>query len=99
MSLHNSLFFKNPLNSLPGRVERRGTSTIVNEMTDNDYRTFSLQTDVDMDVSDADGNATAIDYIFIKSQNLDNYAFTPSGGAGSGFTGRSMPESVDQLRR
>ena len=94
ITLHNSLFFKNPLNYLPGRVTQYGTSNLIIEMTDNTYRTFSNETDVDMDVSDAQGNPTRITHIFIKAKHLQRYAFTPIGGTGTGFTGRILPTHI-----
>ena len=94
MTLHNTLFFKNPQNYLPGRVLRRGTSTLITEMTDNNYRTFSREQDVDINMSDESGNPTRITHIFIKGKNLEDYALTPIGGSGTGFTGRILPTSV-----
>ena len=94
MTLHSSLFFKNPLNYEPGRVERRSSSTLITEMTDNDYRTYSSETDVDIDMHDTQGNPSGISHIFIKSKNLDSYAFTPTGGSGAGFTGRTLPTTL-----
>ena len=37
-SLHNTLLFEETLNYEEDRVERRGTSTVVREITDNDYQ-------------------------------------------------------------
>ena len=91
MTLHSSLFFKNPINYIPGRVTRHNTSTLIVEMTDNNYRTHSSERDVDINMADALGNPTRITHIFIKAINLDSYAFTPSGGNGAGFTGRTLP--------
>lgn len=94
MTLHSSLFFKNPLNYVPGRVKRRNSSIVIPEMTDNDYRTYSSETDVDIDMRDANVNPSRITHIFVKAKRLDSYAFTPTGGSGSGFTGRTPPSSV-----
>ena len=44
-SLHNMLFFEEPLNFESGRVTRHGTSTIVPELTDNKKETFTTHTD------------------------------------------------------
>ena len=93
MTLHSSLFFKDPINYLPGRVKIHGMQTVVPEMTDNDYKTFSSQADVDMDVSE-DSNATRITHIFLKAKNIDAYTFTPTGGAGAGFSNRSLLTTV-----
>ena len=46
MTLHNSLFFKNALNYEPGRIVRAGTSDVVPEMSDNNYRTYSREGNV-----------------------------------------------------
>ena len=45
-------------------------------------------------VTDA-GNVTSIDYVFIKAKG-DNiaYSFVPTGGAGTGFTNRTIPTTV-----
>ena len=97
-SLHNTLFFKECVNYEDGRVEVRGSSTVVSEMTDNDYNTYSDEDDIDIDMSDADGNATAIDYVFIKYKGtLTSYTFTPSGGSGSSFT-RTVPTTTKNIR-
>ena len=86
-SLHNSLFFKDCVNYEGNRVEIRGTSTKISEITDNDYETYSAETDIDVNMSDAAGNPTAIDYVFIKYKgDLTEYTGTPSGGSGSAFT-------------
>ena len=84
-SLHNTLFFEEPLNYEHGRVQRHNSSTIVTELTDNDKATFSRHTDFDIDMADADGNPTAFDYVGIiaKGQNI-RYSITPIGGTGTG---------------
>ena len=93
-SLHNSLFFKECLNYETGRVEVQGAENIITEMTDNDYSTFSRETDINIDMSDSAGNPTAFDYIFIKYKgDLTQYTGTVSGGQGSGFT-RLLPETL-----
>ena len=93
-TLHKTLFFVEPLNYEPGRVTRRGTQIIVTELTDNDYTTFSRHTDFDINLADANGNATGFNYIFIKAkgQNI-TYTLTPIGGSGTGLTNRRMPET------
>lgn len=99
-SLHNSLFFEEPLNYEPesGRVTRRGTTIVVTELTDNDYTTFSPHTDFNINMADAQGNPTAIDYIFIKAKGSNIvYSITPTGGRGSGFTNRQMPEKIKNI--
>ena len=93
--MHSTLLCKPPINYEAGRVEIRGTSTVVSEMTDNSYKTYSTEDDVDIDVSDADGNATKIDAVAFVSKNVDSYSLTPTGGSGSGFSDRDVPSSFD----
>ena len=94
MTLHNSLFFKNALNYESGRVVRAGTSEVVTEMSDNDYRTYSREGSVEIDMRDANGDPSRITHIFIKGIDLGGYGFNPQGGSGTGFTGRSIPTEV-----
>ena len=72
MGIHDTLFFKDPINYLPGRVKRRGSSVIINQMTDNNYRTFSTETDIDIDMRDRAQNATRVDYISPEIQRESN---------------------------
>ena len=97
-SLHNSLFFEEPINYEDGRIKRRGTSIIVPELSDNDYTTFSNHTDFMIDISDENGDPTAFDYIFIKAkgQNI-RYSIILTGGTGQGFTNRLMPETIKNI--
>ena len=90
-TLSNTLLCKPPIHYEDDRVEIRSTSTPVPEMIDNDYLTHSTEDDVDVNVADADGNATKIDLIGLVTKNVDSYAFTPTGGAGAGFTSRKCP--------
>ena len=94
MTLHNSLFFRNALNYEPDRITRRGSSDIITEMSDNNYHTYSDEASVVMDMRDTNGNATRITHIFVKGRGLDDYAFRPIGGSGTGFTGRSIPTEI-----
>ena len=97
-TLHNTLFFEEPIHYLPGRVQRRNASTIVTELTDNDYKTFSTHTDFDINIADASGNPTAFNYIFIKAKGRNiSYAITPTGGSGAGFTNRLIPETIKNV--
>ena len=91
MSIHNTLFFKHPINYIPGRVKRHGTSVIVNKMTDNKYTRFSTETDIDVDVR-RNGAATDVTHIFVKYRgDLTRYVVTPTGG--SAVT-RTVPTEV-----
>ena len=93
MTLHNSLFFKNPLNYEPGRVVRAGTSDVVAEMSDNNYRTHFSEQSIVIDMRDTHGDPSRITHIFVKGRDLD-YDFNPIGGTGQAFTGRVPPTEV-----
>ena len=97
-SLHNMLFFEEPINYEPERVTRQGTSTVVTQLTDNDKTTFSTHTDFAIDISDSTGNPTAFDYVFIiaKGQNI-RVSITPTGGVGSGFANRFVSETLKNI--
>ena len=97
-SLHNTLFFKECVNYETGRVEIRSSSTKVTEMTNDDHNTYSEEDDIDIDMRDANNDATAIDYVFIKyTGTLTSYIFTPTGGSGSSFT-RTVPTTTKNIR-
>ena len=97
-SLHNMLFFEEPLNFELGRVTRRGTSTIVPELTDNKKETFSTHTDFNINIADPNGNPTAFDYIFLilKGSNL-RVSITPTGGVGTGFANRVVSRTIKNI--
>ena len=93
MSIHNMLFFRDCVNYIPGRITRRGTSMIINSMSDNRYTTYSTETDIDIDMA-VGGAASAIDAVFVKYDGvITSYTFTPTGGVGSAFT-RTVPTEV-----
>ena len=95
MSINNVIFFRDCINYLPNRITEHGTTTVIPEMSDNDYSTSSDETDIDINMEDANGSPTAIDAVFIKyTGTLSSYVFTPSGGTGSAFT-RTVPTTVD----
>lgn len=94
MTLHNSLLFKNPLNYIPGRIVRAGTSDVITEMSDNNYRTYSREASIVIDMRDANGDPSRITHIFVKGKALD-YGFNPIGGQGTGFTRRVPPAEVN----
>ena len=62
VSLHNAILFKYPANynEANDRVTVRGATTIVSEMANNEYTTYSDEDDVDVDIADASGNPTAV---------------------------------------
>ena len=94
-SLHNTLFFRDCINYIPGRITRQGASVIVNEMSDNNYKSFSTESDINVNMRDTAGNATRITHIWAKYQgDLDRYIGTPTGGRGAAFTRRPVPTEV-----
>lgn len=94
MSIHNTLFFKDPQSNKPGRVKRYGTQVVINKMTDDDFRTHSSEADIEINI--ADGTVpTGVDYIFLKYiGDLTSYVVTPTGGSGSAFTRDPVPAVV-----
>ena len=93
MSIHNTLFFKDPANWETGRTVRHGTSVIVPETTDDDFQTFTTETDLSLNIADG-STPTAVDYVSIKYKgDLTRYTVTPSGGTGTAFT-RTVPTTV-----
>lgn len=89
--LQSTLFFKPSITYDGDRVTVYGASTIVREMTDNNYETYSSASDVVINTADADGSPTRIDFIFLKTKGVDAFSFEPTGGTGTGFTNRAMP--------
>ena len=95
MSINNVIFFRDCINYQAGRITEHGTTTIISEMSDNSYSTYSSQNDIDINMEDASGSPTKIDAIFLKyTGSISQYIFTPSGGTGSAFT-RTVPTTVD----
>ena len=95
MALSNVIFFRDPVNYQDGRITEHGTTTVVSEMSDNSYSTYSSQNDIDINMEDANGSPTAVDAIFLKyTGDISQYVCTPSGGTGSAFT-RTVPTTVD----
>ena len=97
MSLHNAILFKHPANynEANDRVTVRGATTIVSEVVDNDYTTYSAEDDVDVNIADADGNATRVDAMFVKCSGVDSHRGDPTGGSGSGWTARTITDTVE----
>ena len=94
MNLHNTLFFADCINYIPGRITRNGAPVIINQMSDNNYRTFSSENDINVNMRNIAGNATRITHIFVKYiGDLTQIVGTPSGGTGSPFT-RQVPTEV-----
>ena len=99
-SPHNAIVFAYPANyplSGESRVTVRGTSNAVRQMTDNDYTTYSHQTDVDMDIADAAGNPARVDVISVRCSGVDTHQGDPTGGAGSGWAARAIPTTINDF--
>ncbi len=95
-SLHNTLFFRACVNYLENgaRVKKRGNpSQIIRSVADNDYETFSTETDYDVDIS-VNGAPTRVDAFFVKGTGITRHSGTPSGGSGSGWTNVNLPATV-----
>ena len=94
-SIHNTLLFKSPAhyNRANNKITQRGSSTVISEVSDNDYTTYSDEDDVDVDVSSGSA-ATRVDAFYLKSKNVTSHTATPTGGSGSGWSSRSVPSSV-----
>ena len=71
----------------------RGATTIIPEVSDNDFMTYSGVRDMDIDISE-DGNPTRVDAFFLISKNVTRHTGTPSGGSGSGWSNRDVPATV-----
>ena len=86
MSINNVIFFRDPVNYLPERITEHGTTTVISEMSDNSYDTSSsTETDIDINMEDANGSATTIDAVFLKyTGTLSSYVFTPTRWGGFG---------------
>ena len=96
-SLHNALFFKECVNYLDDgeRVRVHGDPTdIVRAAADNDYRTFTREKDLVLNIA-VGGNPTRVDAIFVKGIDIETHAAVPTGGAGSGYSNRRMPATVE----
>ena len=96
-SLHNAIIFKFPANYNDDndRVTVRGATRVVREMVDNDYNTYSAEDDVDVNIADADGNATRVDAIVVKCSGVTSHQGDPTGGSGSGWAARTIPDTVE----
>ena len=53
MALSNVIFFRDPVNYQDGRITQHGTTTIISEMSDNSYSTYSSQNDIDINMENA----------------------------------------------
>ena len=93
-SVHNSLFFHEPLTALEsGRVTVHGSSATIPQVSDDDLTTYSVQRDIDVDISD-NGNPTAVDAIVVIGSGITSHRADATGGSGTGYTTRTMPSEV-----
>ena len=95
-SLHNTLFFKECVNYFEdgGRVSEHGNpSNIIRAVADNDYKTFSTETDYNINIA-VGGNPTRVDAVCVKGTGIEGHSAEPTGGSGSGYTNRMMPSTV-----
>ena len=95
-SLHNALFFKACVNYFGqgARVSEYGNpSNIIRAVADNDYRTFTREKDLALNIA-VNGQPTRVDAIFVKGIDIEGHSAAPMGGSGSGYSNRRMPETV-----
>ena len=95
-SLHNVLIFRacrHFSRDYGARVTVRGATTPIPEVSDNDFLTYSGVRDMDINISEA-GNPTRVDAFYLISKNVTRHSGTPTGGSGSGWTNRVVPDTV-----
>ena len=95
-SLHNALFFKECINYSDdgARVSVYGNPThLVREVADNNYKTFTREKDLVLNIA-VGGNPTRVDAIFVKGIDIEGHSAAPTGGSGSGYSNRRIPETV-----
>ena len=101
-SLHNALFFKQCVNYLDngGRVSEHGNaSNIIRAVADNDYRTFSTETDYDINIS-VNGNPTRVDAIFVKGTGFERHSAVHDRGFRVGLDeSKHRPKHGEELGR
>ena len=99
-SLHNTFIFRDCVNyrNNGGRVAEHGNaSNVIRAVADNDRETFSTETDYAVDIA-VDSLPTRVDAFYLVSKGVDTHAGTPTGGTGTGWTARTVPASVDNIR-
>ena len=100
-NLNNTLLFKDCVNYLGdgARVSEFGnTSNIIRAAADNDYTTFSTETDYAINMAIDMATPTRVDAFFLKSKGVASHICTPTGGTGTGWTQRTLPSTVDNIR-
>lgn len=76
----------------------RGGTTVIPEVSDNDFLTYSGVRDMDINISE-NGAATRVDAFFLKSKNVTRHTGTPSGGSGSGWSNRNVLATVKNFKK
>ena len=95
-SLHNALFFRECVNYFGQgvRVSEYGNpSNIIRAVADNDYRTFTREKDLALNIA-VNGQPTRVDAIFVKGIDIEGHSAEPNGGTGVGYSNRMMPDTV-----
>ena len=98
-SLDNAIFFKECVNYFDqgARVSEYGNpSNVIRAVGDNDYRTFSREKDLVLDIS-VNGNPTRVDAVCVKGIGIEGHSAEPMGGTGVGYSNRMMPETVQNF--
>ena len=99
-STHNILIFKASRHFFPDYGERvtvRGATTLIPEVSDNDFLTYSGVRDMDINISES-GNPTRVDAFYLISKNVTRHTGTPTGGSGSGWSNRDVPDTVENYQ-
>ena len=99
-SLHNTFIFRDCVNyrNNGARVAEHGNaSNIIRAVADNDRETFSTETDYAVDIA-VDSLPTRVDAFYLVSKGVDTHAGTPTGGTGTGWTARTVPATVENIR-
>ena len=95
-SRHNLLLFKDCVNYYDQgqRISLHGTPTQrVPAAGDNNYHTFTEQNDLSINIA-VNTQPTRVDAVFIKGIGIDAHSATPTGGQGTGYTNRQIPDTV-----
>lgn len=94
-SIHNTLIFKACRHILKNRhrVTQHGTSIPIPAVADNDFNTFSDVIDYNINIANG-SDPSRVDAVFVKSKGVTRHDGTPTGGSGTGWTQRQIPQTV-----
>ena len=95
-SIHNTLIFREPHHILKNKsrvTEHGNPANVIEAVGDNDYTTFSDVIDYNINIA-SDGNPTRVDAVFVKGKGVTRYEGTPTGGSGTGWRQRIIPDTV-----